>query len=148
MTALWPSNAGIQASSFLQFGSTIWPSTNYKLSFISAHQAEATEVLNTLPAYLAHWNGTWVYKYFKSENFAKARNYYWDQKSRSIRSTKEKMMDDLMMCDTEWHSQVEITNLEEVVDPDNPAVEFFLPAVWTQPPQFNVTKTRTMTIFR
>jgi hypothetical protein len=82
------------------------PGTNYKLSFISAYQAEAQEVLNTLPAYLAHWNGTWVYKYFKSEDVAKARNCYWDQKSRSIQSTKEKMMDDLMMWDTEWYSQV------------------------------------------
>jgi hypothetical protein len=48
------------------------PGTNYKLSFISAYQAEATEVFNTLPAYVAHWNGTWVYKYFKSEDVAKA----------------------------------------------------------------------------
>jgi hypothetical protein len=34
-------------------------------------------------------------------------------------------MDDLMMWDTECHSQVEITNLEEVVDPENPAVKNF-----------------------
>jgi hypothetical protein len=86
-------------------------------------------VLNTLPAYLAHWNGTWVYKHFKSEDVAKARNCYWDQKLRSIRSTKEKMMDDLMMWDTEWHSQVEITNLEEVVDPENLAVKNFTGSV-------------------
>jgi hypothetical protein len=86
-------------------------------------------VINMLPAYLAHWNGTWIYKYFKSEDVAKARHCYWDQKSRSIRSTKEKMMDDLMMWDTEWHSQVEITNLEEVVDPENPAVKKFTGSV-------------------
>jgi hypothetical protein len=88
------------------------PGTNYKVSFISAYQAEAMEVIYTLPAYLAHWNGTWIYKYFKSEDVAKAMHCYWDQKSRSIRSTKEKMMYDLMTWDTEWYSQVEITNLE------------------------------------
>jgi hypothetical protein len=105
------------------------PGTHYNLSFISAYQAEATEVLNTLPAYLVHWNGTWIYKYFKSEDVAKARNCYWDKKSRSIRLTKEKTMDYLMMWDTEWHSQVEITNLEEVVDPENPAVKNFTGSV-------------------
>jgi hypothetical protein len=43
------------------------------------------------------------------------------------------MMDDMMMWDSEWHSQVEIANLEEFVDPENPAVKSFMGIVDSVP---------------
>jgi hypothetical protein len=43
---------------------------------------------------------------------------------------KGKIIDDMVVWDSEWHSQVEITNLEGVVDPEIPAVNT-LQVAWT-----------------
>jgi hypothetical protein len=77
---------------------------------------EAMEVIHNLEAYLAHRHGTWVYKYFASEDLELAQTCYWHEESQSMRSNKEQIWDNLMKWDTEF--QVQIENMENMGNMD------------------------------
>jgi hypothetical protein len=86
--------------------------TFYRLSFIDMYDMEAREVIHNLAAYLAHHHGVWVYKYFAAEDVELAQTCYWQEESKTVRSNKEKMWDNLMNWDKEF--QVQIKNMESM----------------------------------
>jgi hypothetical protein len=43
------------------------------------YDMEAREAIHNLAAYLAHHNGTWVYKYFAAEDVELAQTCYWHE---------------------------------------------------------------------
>jgi hypothetical protein len=76
------------------------------------YDMEGREVIHNLAAYLAHHHGTWVYKYFAAEDVELAQTCYWHEESKSMRSNKEQMWDNLMNWDTEFQFQIE--NMENM----------------------------------